>query len=162
MERKQIIDALLKSGSEKVNGLKIKNVTVTELDSYVRVAFTTDKKTKRYVDDGTGTYVLGESNVVMTSLFAVVATIRDNDTLSFAANHILEHPHALEVMLSRGTIDIVLEPVTAGQEYKNPWSDNATPTVFDHDTIICHVVNITPGPMAGAATEAIAKNLLGI
>ena len=162
MERNEVVNALLKSGSEKVNNLKIKNVTITELDNYVRVSFTTDRKVKRFVDDGTGNFVQGESNIVITSLFAVAAVLRDNDKCSFAVNHILENPKSLELMLSRGSIDVILEPVSAGQEYKNPWSDTAEPTIFDHDTIICHVVDIKPGPMADMAIDAIAKSLLGI
>ena len=162
MERNDVINALLKGGSEKVNGLKVRNVTISQLDNYVRVSFTCDKKVKRYVDDGTGNFVIGESNVVITSLFAVAAVLRDNDKCSFAVNHILENPKSLELLLSRGSIDVILEPVSAGTEYVNPWSDNASPVVFDHDTILCHVVNIQPGPMADMAIDAIAKNLLGI
>ena len=162
MDRKEVIAALLTNGSEKINNLKIKNVTVTPLDNYVRVSFTIDKKVKRFIDDGNGNFVEGESNIIITSLYAVAATLRENDNLSFAVNHILENPKSLEVLLSRGVIDVILEPVSAGQEYKNPWSDNPEPVVFEHDTIIAHVVNIVPGPMADAAIARIAESMLGI
>ena len=162
MERSEIIKTLLTNGSEKVNNLKIKNVTITELEKYVRVSFTTDKKVKRYVDDSTGNFVEGESNIVVTSLFAVIATLRDNEKLSFAANHILTHPHSLELLLNQGYIDVILEPVAAGTEYKNPWSEKGDITLFTHDTIIAHVVNLVPGPMAKFGADAIAMDMLGI
>ena len=88
--------------------------------------------------------------------------MKDNDDAAFAANHLVEHPEAINVILSRDTIDILQEPVSAGQEYKNPWSNNVTEaTVFEHDTIINHLIDIKLSDFAIKKLDVLADKMLG-
>ena len=162
MEKKEIIAELLKNGGKSVKDLKVKNVTVTRCENYVRLGITLDKPVMGMVTKDNGvTYEKGETKVIFVSLFSIISLLKDNDDAAFAANHLIQHPEAMNVVLSRAKIDIIQEPVTAGQEYKNPWSDNAEATVFDHDTIINHVVELTLSDFAIRKLDSLANALLG-
>lgn len=164
MEKKEIVANLLKKeGSKEIKNLKIKNVTVTPCDKYTRLGLTLDKPVAGMVTKDNGnTYEEGETNVVFTSLYAVVAILKDDDDAAFAANHMLSHPDSMSIILSRATIDIIQERVVAGEEYKNPWSSSEEATIFTHDTIITHVINIKLSDFAVRKLDKIADSLLGI
>lgn len=163
MEKKEVIAELLKNGATRVNGLKVRNVSVTHCENYVRVSLTLDKPVKGMVTKDNGvTYEEGETNVIFVSLYGITSILKDNDEAAFAANHIIENPDALMVVLSRATINILQEPVKTGEEYKNPWSTNAEATVFDHDTIINHVIDITLSDFGIRKLDRIADSLLGV
>ena len=98
---------------------------------------------------------------IFVSLFSIISLLKDNDDAAFAANHLTQHPEAMNVVLSRAKIDIIQEPVVAGQEYKNPWSDNTEATVFDHDTIINHIVELKLSDFAVRKLDSLANALLG-
>lgn len=163
MERKEIISNLIKEGAEPVKNLKVKNVTVTPQESYIRVALTLDKPVKGMVTKDEGiTYEEGETNVIFVSMYSITSLLKDDDNVAFAVNHLLKNPDSLSVVLSRATIDILQEKVTKSQEYKNPWSENAEATVFDHDTIINHITHITLSDFAIRKMDRLADSLLGI
>ena len=163
MEKKEVIAELLKNGATRVNGLKVRNVGVTRCENYVRVSLTLDKPVKGMVTKDNGvTYEEGETNVIFVSLYGITSILKDNDEAAFAANHIIENPDALSVVLSRATINILQEHVKAGAEYRNPWSSNAESTVFDHDTFISHVIDITLSDFGIRKLDRIADSLLGI
>jgi len=162
MEKKEIINGLLSNGSKAVKDLKVKNVTVTILDTYTRLGLTLDKPVEGYVGKEDGTFEKGETNVIFVSAFAVASVLKDNDDCAFAANHLVEHPEAMNVILSRAQIDIIQEPVSAGQEYRNPWSNNAdNATVFDHDTIINHLTGIKLSDFSIRKLDTLADKMLG-
>lgn len=162
MEKKEIINELIKNGAKKVSGLKVKNVTVTVMDSYTRLGITLDRPVEGYVAKEDGTFEKGEVNVIFISTFAVASVLKDNDDAAFAANHLVEHPEAMNIILSRATIDILQEPVSAGQEYKNPWSSSTTEsTVFEHDTIINHMIDIKLSDFAVKKLDVLADKMLG-
>ena len=162
MEKKEIINGLLKNGAKEVKGLKVKNVTVTTLENYTRLGLTLDKPVEGYVAKEDGTYEKGETNVIFVSAFAIASVLKDNDDVAFAANHLVEHPEAMNIILSRATVDIIQEPVESGQEYRNPWSSNTdNSTVFDHDTIINHMVNIKLSDFALRKVDTLADKMLG-
>lgn len=161
MEKREIINSLLQNGAKQVKGLKIKNVTVTILENYTRLGLTLDKAVEGYVAKEDGTYEKGETNVIFVSAFAVASVLKDNDDAAFAANHLVEHPEAMNVILSRATIDIIQEPVSSGQEYHNPWSSNGDATVFEHDTIINHLTNITLSDFGAKKLDTLADKMLG-
>lgn len=71
-------------------------------------------------NDNGATYEKGETKVIFVSLFSIISLIKDNDDAAFAANHLIAHPEAMHVILSRAKLDIIQEPVVSGQEYKNP------------------------------------------
>lgn len=163
MEKKEIISELLKNGGVSVKDLKVKNVTVKHLENYTRLGITLDKPVKGMVTKDNGvTYEEGETNVIFVSLYSITSLLKDDDNAAFAANHLVEHPDSMNIVLSRAVIDIIQELVPAGIEYKNPWSNNAEATVFDHDTVITHVVNITLSDFAIRKLDKLADSLLGI
>lgn len=161
MEKKEVMQSLLKNGAELVKDLKVKNVTVTPQENYVRVALTLDKKVKGMVSEDGVNYTEGETNVIFVSLYSITSILKDNDDAAFAVNHLIKNPDSMSVVLSRATIDIIQEQVVAGQEYKNPWSDSAEPVVFDHDTIINHIVDIKLSDFAVKKLDKLADSLLG-
>lgn len=161
-EKKEIVAELLKKGATSVKNLVIKNVTVTPEDNYVRLGITLDKPVKGYTANADGTYEESEVNVIFVSLYSITALFKEDDDIAFAVNHFIEHPNSMSVMLSRATINILQEPVTKGEEYKNPWSNNDNITVFDHDTIINHITEIKITERAIRFADKIAESLLGI
>lgn len=163
MEKKEIIAELLKNGGKSVKDLKVKNVTVTRCENYVRLGITLDKPVTGMVTKDNGvTYEEGETNVIFVSLYSITSLLKDDDDAAFATNHLVEHPDSMSIVLSRATIDIIQETVEAGAEYKNPWSNNAEATVFDHKTVITHVVNVTLSDFAIRKLDRLADSLLGI
>ena len=163
MEKKEIIAELLKNGGKSVKDLKVKNVTVTRCENYVRLGITLDKPVMGMVTKDNGvTYEEGETNVIFISLYSITSLLKDDDDAAFAANHLVEHPDAMSIILSRASLNIIQETVEAGTEYKNPWSTNAEATVFDHKTIITHVTDVTLSDFAVRKLDRLADSLLGI
>lgn len=163
MEKKEIIAELLKNGGKSVKDLKVKNVTVTRCENYVRLGITLDKPVMGMVTKDNGvTHEEGETNVIFVSLYSITSLLKDNDDAAFAANHLVEHPEAMSIVLSRASLNIIQETVEAGTEYKNPWSTNAEATVFDHKTIITHVTDVTLSDFAVRKLDKLADSLLGI
>ena len=163
MEKKEVIAKLLKNGGMQVKDLKVKNVTVTNCENYTRLALTLNTPVKGMVTKDNGvTYEEGKTNVIFVSLYSVTSLLKDNDDVAFAVNHLVAHPDAMSIVLSRASITIIQEPVDEGQEYRNPWSENAEATVFDHKTIINHITDITLSDFAIRKMDRLADSLLGI
>lgn len=163
MEKKEIIAELLKNGGKSVKDLKVKNVTVTRCENYVRLGITLDKPVKGMVTkDNSVTYEEGETNVIFVSLYSITSLLKDDDDAAFAANHLVEHPDAMSIVLSRASLNIIQETVEPGTEYKNPWSTNAEAIVFDHRTIINHVTDVKLSEFAIRKLDRLADSLLGI
>lgn len=162
MEKKSIIEQLLKQGSKMVKNVIIKNVTITPMENYVRVGLTLDRPISGYTADADGNYTLGETKVIFVSLFSIAANLRDNEEASFAVNHMIKKPTASEVLLNGATIDIIQESVKAGSEYHNPWSEGDTIVTFDHDTLINHVVNLRLTKRSVTLLDNLAASMLGI
>lgn len=163
MEKKEVIAELLKNGGEQVKDLKVKNVTVTNCENYTRLGITLDKEVKGMVTKDNGvTYEEGETKVIFVSLYSVTSLLKDDDDAAFAVNHLVSHPDSMSIVLSRATLTIIQETVEEGQEYRNPWSENAEATVFDHKTIINHITDIKLSDFAIRKMDKLADNLLGI
>lgn len=164
MERKEVIENLLKEGATMTKNLKIRNVTVRPLENYVRLGITLNKPVKGMITNDNGaTYEEGEVKVIFVSLYSIISLLKDNEDAAFAANHILDNPTSVSVILSGATIDVISESVAAGVVYTNPWSSNPEETIFDHDTVIQHVVKLDiTGKLAMKGLEKIADKLLGL
>lgn len=162
MEKKEIISTLLKNGGTEVKNLKVKNVTVTIMENYARLGITLDKPVRGMVTKDNVTWEEGETNVIFVSLYSITSLLKDNDDAAFGVNHLVKHPDSMSIILSRANINIIQENVVAGQEYRNPWSENAAATVFDHDTIITHVIDVQLSDFAIRKLDKLADNLLGI
>ena len=164
MEVKNVVRNLLESGAKKVSDLKVTNVTVKALDTYVRVALTLDKKVEGYVlNDADGTYSAGEVKVIFVSLYSLLSMLKQDEDTAFAANHVANHPESIGLILSGAKIDLIQQPVVAGEEYRNVWSDraDAEATVFEHDTIINHVVSIEVSKFGEKALDKLMDKMLG-
>lgn len=162
MERKEIVAQLLKEGAKQIKDVTIKNVTVTPMEEYVRLGLTLDKEIDGYRADDNGEYKEAKTNVIFVSAFTIAALLKDDDNAAFAANHLLKHPDALGMILSRAKITIVQEQVVKGQEYKNPFaSEDADTTMFDHDTIINHVITLTLGEFGLKRLDRLADMMMG-
>ena len=161
MNTKEVIAQLIKEGAKEVKGVTIKNVTVTPMDEYVRLGLTLDKEVDGYKAEDDGTYTPSKVKVIFVSAFTVAALLKENDDAAFAANHLIKHPDALGMILSRATINVVQQPVKAGEEYKNPFSDNADVTTWDHDTIINHIADIKLSDFGMKRLDRLADMMLG-
>ena len=143
MDTKKVISQLMASKTNNVvKELVVRNINVTECETYNRVAITLDKPVKAMVAQEDGSYVEGESNIIFVGNYSIVGALRENEDVAFAGNHLIQHPKALNVVLSGAKINIIQEAVSAGQEYTNPFSSNATPTVVQHDSFYNHVFDI--------------------
>lgn len=163
MTKEQVIKTLVANGAEQVKNLKVRNVNVSPQENYVRLGITLEKPVKGYVTDDEGaTYHEGEVSTIFVSLYSVLSILKDDDDAAFAVNHLLKNPDSMAIILSRAVIDIVQEKVTAGQLYKNPWSDNADETTIQHDTIFNHITGIKLSNFAIRKLDKVADALLGL
>lgn len=161
MDKKEVVKKLIEAGGESVKNLKVKNVTVTPCENYVRLGIILDKPVKGMVTEDNVTYTEGEVNVIFVSMFSIASILKDNDDVAFAVNYLLKNPESMSVVLSRATIDIIQEHVAKGIEYKNPWSDSSDSTIFEHATIINHVTDIKLSDFAIRKVDKLADHLLG-
>lgn len=160
---KDICNEIVANGGNRVKGLKVRSVKVTEQENYVMVSLSLDRKVKGYVaNEDTGIFEEGMTAVVFSSTYSLASVMKNDEDMAFAANHLVENPKGFEVVLSGATIDIIQQPVTADELYKNPFSTRDVEGVaFGHDTIINHIVNITLSKRGSLALDAIATKLLG-
>ena len=157
----EIIAQLIKKGAKEVKNVTIKNVTVTPMNEYVRLGLTLDKEVDGYKVEDDGTYTPSKVKVIFVSAFTIAALLKEDDDAAFAANHLLKHPDALAMIMSRAQINILQQSVKAGEEYKNPFSDNADVTAFDHDVIINHITNIKLSDFGIKRLDRLADMMLG-
>ena len=157
----EIIAQLIKKGAKEVKNVTIKNVTVTPMNEYVRLGLTLDKEVDGYKAEEDGTYTPSKVKVIFVSAFTIAALLKEDDNAAFAANHLLKHPDALAMILSRAQINILQQPVKAGEEYKNPFNDNADVTAFDHDVIINHITEIKLSDFGMKRLDKLADMMLG-
>ena len=157
----EIIAQLIKKGAKESKNVTIKNVTVTPMNEYVRLGLTLDKEVDGYKVEDDGTYTPSKVKVIFVSAFTIAALLKEDDNAAFAANHLLKHPDALAMILSRAQINILQQPVKAGEEYKNPFNDNADVTTFDHDVIINHITEIKLSDFGMKRLDKLADMMLG-
>ena len=157
----EIIAQLIKKGAKEVKNVTIKNVTVTPMNEYVRLGLTLDREVDGYKIEDDGTYTPSKVKIIFVSAFTIAALLKEDDNAAFAANHLLKHPDALAMILSRAQINILQQPVKAGEEYKNPFNDNADVTAFDHDVIINHITEIKLSDFGMKRLDRLADMMLG-
>lgn len=157
----EIIAQLIKKGAKEVKNVTIKNVTVTPMNEYVRLGLTLDKEVDGYKVEDDGTYTPSKVKVIFVSAFTIAALLKEDDNAAFAANHLLKHPDALAMIMSRAQINILQQPVKADEEYKNPFNDNADATAFDHDVIINHITDIKLSDFGIKRLDRLADMMLG-
>lgn len=161
MDTKKVISQLMAiKANNVVKDLVVRNINVTECETYNRVAITLDKPVKAMVTQEDGSYVEGESNIIFVGNYSIVGALRENEDVAFAGNHLIQHPKALNVVLSGAKINIIQEAVTAGQEYTNPFSNNAVPTVVQHDSFYNHVFDIRLSDFGLKMLDKLAEKMM--
>ena len=151
MDTKKVISQLMAVETNNVvKDLVVRNINVTECETYNRVAITQED----------GSYVEGESNIIFVGNYSIVGALRENEDVAFAGNHLIQHPKALNVVLSGAKINIIQEAVTAGQEYTNPFSNNGAPTVVQHDSFYNHVFNIRLSAFGLKMLDKLAEKMM--
>lgn len=161
MDTKKVISQLMAVETNNVvKDLVVRNINVTECETYDRVSITLDKPVKAMVAQEDGSYVEGESNIIFIGNYSIVGALKENEDVAFAGNYLIKHPKALNVILSGAKINIIQEAVTAGQEYTNPFSNNAAPTVVQHDSFYNHPFNIRLSAFGLKMLDKLAEKML--
>lgn len=161
MDRKEVVANLIKNGAVMVKDITVKNVTVKPMEEYVRLGLTLDTEVDGFIQQEDGTYEKGKTKVIFISAFSVASILKDDDDAAFAANHLLQHPESMCVILSRAKISIAQQTVAENKEYINPWSTDAEPTTFDHEVIINHLTSIKLSDFAIRRLDKLADAMMG-
>ena len=161
---KAICKSLIDNDSTKVQSV-IRNINVTEKDNYTMVSFTLGNKVDAFVSEDEGaTYKRGMSNIIYTSLYAVVGTLKEDEELSWMANIILAKPALLNLIFNGAKITFIQQLIGSGEEYVNPFTNQINPeaTVFDHDVIINHVIGFKPSAMGQKMADKLAEKMMSM
>lgn len=162
------VKELIANGSKRINGVKVKNVNFTDMSEqgkdYTMVSFTLCNKVEGFImDNETGDYKEGLTNIIYTSLYAIVGAIKEDEELAWLGNHLLNNPQILPILFAGSYIDLIQTKINAGENYSNPFStkENSTPQVFDHDVIINNIIKFNLGKSGKMATSRLMDKLLG-
>lgn len=159
--QKDVVRKLIASGCKKLNQMRIKNVNVTPKANYTMVSFTLSEPVSGYVfDEEENAFKLGVTNLIFSSNYAIIGALKEDEDLSWMANILLVKPDAMPLIFNGGYIDIVQQEVAAGEEYVNPFSQNGTPSVYDHNMIINHVVGFKLGKTGEKMADRLADKCL--
>lgn len=159
-----LIKKLIASGCKRINSIRIKNVNYTEKDNYTMISFSLATPIRGFVsNDGGVTYEEGNANIMFTSLYAISGALKEDEELGWMANALLDNPQALNLIFNGAQIDILQQHVSAGEEYKNPFSSRTEvePQVYDHDIIINHIIGFKLGKVGQKMSDRLADKMLG-
>ena len=148
----EIKKELIKNHGKPIKRI-VKNVNYEILDAYTRVSFTLRENVKGYRADEDGKFVLGGTNIIFSSVYAIAAMLKEDDELAWLGNEVISNPKLLNLLCSAATIEIVQQEVKEGEEYVNPFASSPEPISFDHDTYINHIVGITLSKMGEKVME---------
>lgn len=146
-----VAELLLRPNVKKLTGLHIRNVvTNTSKDvpflTFVLKEFVIGDTRGASTDAfGVPEVVLGKTHNAVVSAYAVSAVMKDSPKTAVFAQRVAEGSDVANILFAGGTIDLLMEYVAAGEEYANPFAATATPTVFDRDHVIIHVLAINMG-----------------
>lgn len=155
-----VAELLLRPNVKKLTGLHIRNVVTNTTKD---VPFLTFVLKEFVIGDTRGTttdafgvpeIVLGKTHNAVVSAYAVSAVMKDSPKTAVFAQRVAEGSDVANILFAGGTIDLLLEYVAAGEEYANPFAAIATPTIFDRDHVIVHVLAIKLGEAGNDAYMA--------
>ena len=160
-----VAELLLRPNVKKLTGLHIRNVvTNTSKD----VPFLTFVLKEWIIGDTRGTstdafgvpeIVLGKTHNAVVSAYAVSAIMKDSPKTAVFAQRVAEGANIANVLFAGGTIDILMEYVAAGEQYVNPFSRDTTPTVFERDHVLVHVLALNLGEAGRDAYAAMLARI---
>lgn len=160
-----VAELLLKPNVKKLTGLHIRNVvTNTSKDvpflTFVLKEFVIGDTRSASTDAfGVPEIVLGRTHNAVVSAYAVSAVMKDSPKTAMFAQRVAEGSDVANILFAGGTIDLLLEYVAAGEEYVNPFAATGTPTVFDRDHVIVHVLAINLGEAGRDAYAAMLTRI---
>ena len=156
------VASLRKTGAKSEADLIIKNVTITEKDSWIRVALTLNRDVQGPISDDNGDWSMGTTNVVFMSLYSIAGVLKNTDDTIAIAGYIVNHPTALQIILSGAKIEILQQEVKAHDTYINAFTGEEVEHESDHDSIFNHLVSVALSDKGLRAIEKIDDKLLGI
>lgn len=159
-----MVKKLIASGCKRINSIRIKNVNYTEKDNYTMISFSLATPIRGFVsNDGGITYEEGNTNIMFTSSYAISGALKEDEELGWMANALLDNPQALNLIFNGAQIDILQQHISAGEEYKNPFSTRTEvePQVYDHDIIINHIIGFKLGKVGLKMADKLADKMLG-
>lgn len=155
--REDIIKELLASGKAKlVKGLKVRNVVATNYESDGNIHTLLTFVVKEFVigdvrdteqTDAFGQPLvkLGKTHNVQSSNYAVAGVMKDSPKSAIFASDVVDDPKLANMLYAGGEIDVIMQLAPAHTEYVNPFASNPTPTTFDRDKMIHHIVALSMG-----------------
>lgn len=148
-----IVQNLIKAdGNEYYRNLKVKTAKVTEMENYFMVNLTVNRPIRAMVADSNGVFKEGTRNIIFSSNFALGGVIKNTESIAWIGNSLVENARVFEAIMAGATIDVVSQPVKAGQLYHNPFSTRNNETKMSNDTFINHIVAIR---VSGETSEDI-------
>lgn len=163
MEVMNVVSEMLRNGANRINDLRVSNVTVTPMESYVRLSIKVDKPVPGYVaDTTTGEMVKGEKDLIFVSTFAICSVLRNDDNTATIVDHLISNPNGLKLILQGAKIDIIQQEIKKDDEYHNPFSSSNDTTKMTHDCIITDVINVKLSASADKWIDKIKDAMLGI
>lgn len=139
----QIVQNLIKQPDNiYYRNVKVKTAKVTKKDNYFMVSLSVVKDLRAMVANTDGVFQESTRNIIFTTNFTLGGVIKNTDNISWIANRLVENADVFEAVLAGSRIDIINEPIHAGEEYVNPFSSRRDGTVFEHDAFINHIVGI--------------------
>ena len=146
-----VAELLLRPNVKKLTGLHIRNVVTNTTKD---VPFLTFVLKEWIIGDTRGTstdafgvpeIVLGKTHNAVVSAYAVSAVMKDSPKTAVFAQRVAGGSDVANILFAGGTIDLLMEYVAAGEEYVNPFATASTPTVFDRDHVLIHVLALNLG-----------------
>ena len=160
-----VAELLLRPNVKKLTGLHIRNVVTNTTKD---VPFLTFVLKEWIIGDTRGTstdafgipeIVLGRTHNAVVSAYAVSAVMKDSPKTAVFAQRVAGGSDVANILFAGGTIDLLMEYVAAGEEYVNPFATASTPTVFDRDHVIVHVLAIKLGEAGRDAYAAMLARI---
>lgn len=155
------VAALRKSGA-KSEKTTIVNVNISEREGWTRVSLTLSDEVDGFISDNEGNYTLGKTRVVFMSLYSVAGILKNTDDTMAIASYIVNHPTALQILLSGAKIELLQQLVKANETYINAFTGEEVEHESDHDSIFNHLVAVDLSDKGIKAIEKIEDKLLGL
>ena len=154
------VAALRKSGTKSEN-VTICNVTVTDCKNWTRIALTLNREVDGPVCDQEGNWSMGKTRVVFVSLYSIISLFKNTDDTRAIASYVVDHPTALQVIMSGAQGELLQQEVKANATYINAFNGEEIEHESDHDSIFNHLVSVEFTDKGRRAIEKIEDKLLG-
>lgn len=158
----EAVASLRKAGAKSEKNVTVMNVTVTDCESWTRVALTLNREVAGPVSDEEGNWTMGTTRVVFMSLYSILGTLKNTEDTLAIASYVASHPTALQILLSGAKMEILQQEVKANATYLNHFTGEEVEHDSDHDSIFNHVVSVELTDKARRAIEKIEDKLLGL